>query len=102
LSVAPKEDESDDRKYKLPMLAIEMVEIEAPCIINAILKVNGENQCCFLKMFEMLKEKEVLPLLAGYFGRCSLVVYRNREKEVLELVYSSSWYLELLIEHSYN
>jgi hypothetical protein len=38
LTISPKESESDDRKYKLPLMGIEMIETETTCIQNAFFK----------------------------------------------------------------
>lgn len=47
---------------------------------SLILKPTKDNIPCFLAMFDMFKNgKDVLPLLAGYFHRVSLVL--NSEKK---------------------
>lgn len=101
LSVAPSESDHVDRKYKLPLLAVEVVETETICIMNALLKLTPEASNYFLAMFDMLKGGDVLPLLAGYFNRVNFTLCRTRYKEALESIYSSSVYLELLVSHSY-
>ena len=78
-----------------------MMETESACILTSLLKKNGQGSAYLLSMFDMLKSSDVLPLLAGYFYRANLAICRSNYKEVLELVFSSKQYLELLIEHSY-
>lgn len=81
-----------DRKYKLPLLAVEMVETETICVLNALMKGNGDGNY-FLGLWDGLRKGEVLPLLAGYFNRVNFTLCRTRYKEVLESVYSSPQYL---------
>lgn len=38
LTVPPQNNESHERKYKLPLQAIEMIETETTCVLNAFFK----------------------------------------------------------------
>lgn len=51
-------------------------------------------------MFDLLKKGDVLVLLAGYFNRTCFTMCRTRYKEVLENVYSSPVYMELLVNYA--
>jgi hypothetical protein len=83
ISVPPVESDTMDRKYKLPLLTVEMVESETMCIMNSLLKHNQESQNYFLLLFNMLKSPEILPLLAGYFSRVNEAMCRVKYREVL-------------------
>lgn len=43
LTVAPQPTDSNDRKYKLPLQVIEMIETETTCILNGFFK-EGEDK----------------------------------------------------------
>lgn len=101
LSTPPSENDAVDRKYKLPLLAVEMVETETICIMTSLLKQTQSGNNYFQAMFDMLTKPDVLPLLAGYFNRVNFTLCRTRYKEALESVYSSPQYLELLIAHAH-
>jgi hypothetical protein len=38
ISVPPSQTDEPDRKYKLPLLAVEMVETGTMCVVNGLLK----------------------------------------------------------------
>ena len=48
LTEAPKETDSEFRKYKLPLLTMSMVESNTTCVINCFFKVNPNSQKPFL------------------------------------------------------
>lgn len=100
LSVAPSQNDSVDRKYKLPLLTVEMVETETICIMSSLLKQSQSGNNYFQSLFDMLAKPDVLPMLAGYFNRVNFTLCRTRYKQALDSVYSSQQYLELLIEHA--
>lgn len=102
ISVPPSPTDTDDRKYKLPMMAVFIVELEIPCILDSLLKPIGPNMNAFLMMFEMFKKTEILPLLAGYFYRVNSVLFRTRYNQMLDSVFSSNQYLQQLFSHSYH
>ena len=82
LAVPPKESDSEDRKYKLPLLALESVESETTCIINWFFKVDPEQKVQNLLVLyrTLLSEKEILPLLAGYFFRVNECLLRCKSR----------------------
>jgi len=43
ITMAPGIGDSGDRKYKYPLQAIEMVETETTCVLNAFFKEVGGN-----------------------------------------------------------
>jgi hypothetical protein len=100
ITVPPNDYDSQDRKYKLPLLAVEMVETEADCVMNAMMKESPNGSSYFLTMFDMLKPPVLLPILVGYFARCNLKLCRTKYESVLHAVFSSPHYLQLLIQHS--
>lgn len=53
ISIPPKENDTDERKYKLPALAIGMVESEAMSVINSFFKDDPKKKCkYFNSLFE--------------------------------------------------
>lgn len=79
--MTPQPADSNDRKYKLPLQVIEMIEAETTCILNGFFK-EGElkEMLNFDLLFSMLEQTEILPLLAGYFFRTNLCLLNNRYK----------------------
>jgi hypothetical protein len=101
ICVAPLESDSHERKYRFPLLAIEAIETETTCIVNCLLKPKPDSkQNYFQAMFQMFAGPAVLPLLAGYFSRVCLVLYRTCYREAIDSVYSSIDYMLLLINHA--
>jgi hypothetical protein len=53
ISIPPKDNDSDDRKYKLPTMAIEMIESEAMSVLNSFFKEDSKRKIKFFNsMFE--------------------------------------------------
>jgi hypothetical protein len=48
--------------------------------MSGLLKPSNKGKSYFLKMFNMLRQPEILPLLAGYFSRCNLQMCKNKYK----------------------
>ena len=47
ITVAPNEADSHDRKFKFPLMAIEMIETEATCVINGMFKQSETGKTYF-------------------------------------------------------
>ena len=48
------------------------------------------------------REQELLPLLCGYFSQMNVVLWNNRYKEVIDMVYDFKTPLLSLANHTYN
>ena len=48
------------------------------------------------------KDQELLPLLCGYFSQFNMVMWNNRYREVIDMVYDFKNPLLLLANHTYN
>lgn len=87
----PKEHDTDERKYRLPLYACEMITAETTCLINNFFKANPEenNTPYLVSAFRSLfSQGQVLPLLAGYFFKVNLVLISNRSPEAINCVYA--------------
>ena len=100
LTQAPTPQDSADRKHKLPLQTIELVETETTCILNGFFKEGDGGVLNLDQLFGLLEGEEVLPLLAGYFFRTNLCLLNNRYKETVERVYSRPGVFDRLIAHS--
>ena len=81
ITLPPSYNDSEERKYKLPLLAIEMIETETTCILNNFFKETGKHDAVFFdNLFQCLSEHEILPVLAGYIFRVNLCLMNNRQK----------------------
>jgi hypothetical protein len=100
LTVPPLQTDSPERKYKLPLQSIEMVETETTCILNGFFR-EGEGQVLnFDLMCSMVDQEEVLPLLAGYFFRANLCLLNNKYKETIDRIYGNPRYFHRMIGHA--
>lgn len=82
-----------------------MIETNATCVINSFFKLNPNTQKPFLvEAFQafLSKEQELLPLLCGYFSQMNVVIWNNRYKEAIDIVYDFKTPLLLLAKHTYN
>jgi hypothetical protein len=105
ITEAPAESDSESRKYKLPLLTMLMIETNTTCVINSFFKVDPTTQRTFFinAFFEFLgREEELLPLLCGYFSQFNLILWNNRYKETIDLVYEAQQPLPLLARHCYS
>lgn len=101
LTVAPQPQDSSERKYKLPLQVIEMIETETTCILNGFFKEGDSKELLnFDLLFSLLDQPELLPLLAGYFFRANLCLLNNRYKETIDRVYAKPRILHNLLRHS--
>lgn len=101
LTVAPQPQDSNERKYKLPLQVIEMIETETTCILNGFFKEGETKELLnFDLLFSLLDQSELLPLLAGYFFRTNLCLLNNRYKETIDRVYAKPRILHNLLRHS--
>ena len=67
-----------------------MVETNTTCVINSFFKVDPKTQRTFFvnAFFDFLgNDGELLPLLCGYFSQFNLILWNNRYKETIDLVY---------------
>ena len=84
ITKSPMVNDSEDRKYKFPLMAVEMVETETTCILNTFFKEMSPSKKTFFEaVFSILDNNEILPLLAGYFFRVNLCLMNNRQKETI-------------------
>lgn len=78
LTQSPKESDSPERKYKYPLMAMEMIETETVSIVNSFFKpvVGAAQGTIYLDLFfDSLSKEQLLPLLSGYFLRvCSTLM----------------------------
>lgn len=105
ITEAPAESDSESRKYKLPLLTMLMVETNTTCVINGFFKVDPTCQRTFFvnSFLQFLGgEEELLPLLCGYFSQLNLILWNNRYRETIDLVYESQQPLLLLAKHTYS
>lgn len=105
LTQVPAESDSESRKYRLPMLTLMMVETNTTCVINSFFKLEPTSQKTYFiySFYEFLQNtKELLPLLCGYFSQMNVILWNNRYKETIDLVYDSKEPLFLLANHTYN
>ena len=101
LTVAPQPQDSGERKYKLPLQVIEMIETETTCVLNGFFKEGEQKELLnFDLLFSLLDQQELLPLLAGYFFRTNLCLLNNRYKETVDRVYAKPRILHNLLRHS--
>ena len=58
----------------------------------------------FIEAFHSMlsKDQELLPLLCGYFSQFNMVLWNNRYREVVDMVYDFKNPLLLLTNHTYN
>ena len=63
-------------------MTVMMVETNTTCIINSFFKVNPQTQRpYFIDAFHsLLEQKEVLPLLCGYFSQVNVTIWNSRYK----------------------
>lgn len=83
ITQAPSETDSDTRKYKLPLLTVMMVESNTTCVVNSFFRVDPQNQRpFFINAFEefLSQDKELLPLLCGYFSQLNVILWNNHYK----------------------
>lgn len=69
-----------------------VIETNTLCIINSFFKIDPLTQkTYFITAFYNLLEKgdELLPLLCGYFAQMNVMIWNNRYKEVIDLVYDN-------------
>ena len=48
------------------------------------------------------RNEELLPLLCGYFSQVNMVLWNNRYREVIDMVYDFKTPLLLLVNHTYS
>jgi hypothetical protein len=105
LTVPPAEKDSESRKYKLPLLTVMMIETNTSCVVNGFLKIDPKSQRpFFVEMFDSMlsSDNELLPLLCGYFSQVNVVLWNNRYREVIDMVYDFKTPLLQLTKHTYN
>lgn len=105
ITEAPAEGDSDNRKYKLPLMTMLMIETNTTCVINCFFKIDSTCQRTFFinSFLQFLTgEEELLPLLCGYFSQLNLILWNNRYKETIDLVYEAQQPLILLARHTYS
>lgn len=78
LTQPPKDADPPERKYKYPLMAVEMIETETVSIVNSFFKqvVGATPGLIYLDLFfDSLNRDQLLPLLSGYFLRvCSTLM----------------------------
>ena len=82
-----------------------MVESNTTCIVNSFFRIDPQTQKpFFITAFEgfLSQDKELLPLLCGYFSQLNVVLWNNHYKETIDLVYDFKSPLLLLSKHTYN
>lgn len=100
LTRAPAQTDSDERKFKFPLMAVEMVETETTCILNTFFKEAAPKTTYIEAMFGFLDGKDLLPMLAGYFFRVNICLMNNRQKETVETLYAKPHLLMKLVDHA--
>lgn len=82
-----------------------MVETNTTCVINSFFKIEPKTQrTFFINAFAdfLGREEELLPLLCGYFSQLNLILWNNRYKETIDLVYEAQVPLAMLAKHCYS
>lgn len=102
ISTPPQPDDSDDRKYKYPMMTVEMIEPETVSILNSFFKPSLQGGFVIEQLFRLLEQKEIMPILGGYFVRIICVLLKQKYKEILDFVYSKPDLLKSMIDHTSN
>ncbi len=104
ICIPPKEDDSDERKYKLPTLAIGMIESEAMSMINSFFKDEAKTKKKYFSlMFEQVfsasnkVDGQVLSMLAGYFLRANICLLNNKYRQTIECMYQNGRNFDLLL-----
>lgn len=84
------------------MLAIET---NTTCIINSFFKTDPSNHKTFFinAFYQFLaNQNQLLPLLCGYFSQFNLILWNNKYKETVDLIYEAKQPLFLLAKHCYS
>lgn len=78
----PKENDSENRKYRYPYVSSEMLGIESPLIYNALLP-EGKPSPQLKKLFNFLETSDAdNEMLMGYFENVVKNLYKGRKVEV--------------------
>ena len=82
-----------------------MIETNTTCVINCFLKIDPHKQKpFFIELFDsfLSQDEELLPLLCGYFSQVNMILWNNRYREVIDMVYDFKSPLTMLSKHTYN
>ena len=54
------------------------------------------------ELFKLVEEKEILPILGGYFIRVICILVKLRYKEIMDFIYSQPEILKHMVAHTDN